>query len=72
MNKLLIIACMFVIIGCSTPDPKPNVEPDRGTIPTLCPIKPPSLTNEWNEMTNVCEKTEYILAYNQLSIFLTI
>lgn len=67
MNKLLIIACMFVIMGCSTPEPKPNVEPDRGTIPTLCPIKPPSLTNEWDEMTNVCEKTDCIIAQSLFS-----
>jgi len=53
----LVIACMFAIglAGCITPLTPNGGNPDRGTIPTLEPTKPPSLTNEWIEVDQVID-----------------
>lgn len=51
------------MVGCTTtdtqPDSLPRSLPDRGIIPILDPIKPPSLTNEW-EVINLDMRDIYI------------
>ena len=57
VKKSMIIICgvLLILSGCATVDTKPDTMPsglpDYGTIPILDPIKPPSLTNEWDTIS---------------------
>jgi len=65
-NKwLFVITIVFVVgvCGCSTTDPKPPTEPDRGHIPILNPLMPPSMTNEWVNTNTLILANEKLTTY---------
>ena len=57
ITRLITIFSLIFMVGCITPIVKEN--DNKGRIPDVeKPIKPPSLTNEWNEATNKVENVK--------------
>jgi len=62
IKSFLVCILAIGLVGCAAtdtqPDSLPTPIPDRGTIPILEPMMPPSMTNEWEEVWDMISNGE--------------